>query len=136
MFDDLTWALAIIAIFIALIFISVFSFIPEPNKQKWSALLIAGAGSLYWMGTLEAWEMVFGTIMLFLAFKGLSDYRFVGLGWLLHTIWDFLHHANGQSLIFFDSTASLGCAICDPVIAVWYFCGAPNIFKNLIFQKS
>src|SRR5262249_35086219 len=57
------------------------------------------------------------------------SYRFIGIGWLLHTGWDILHHLYGNPLLPFDPTSSLGCAICDPVIAAWCFAGAPSLLE-------
>lgn len=44
------------AVLIALIFIMLFSLIKEPVRIKASALLIAGAGAVYWSGGLGVWE--------------------------------------------------------------------------------
>ncbi len=46
--------------------------------------------------------------------NGLRSYHFVGIGWLLHTGWDSLHHAYGNPLLPFDPTSSLGWALYDP----------------------
>src|SRR6266481_177631 len=51
------------------------------------------------------------------------------IGWLLHTGWDILHHLYGNPVLPFDATSSLGCAICDPVIAAWCFAGAPSLYE-------
>ena len=53
------------------------------------------------------------------------------IGWLLHTGWDMLHHLYGNPIVPFAATSSLGCAICDPVIAMWCFMGAPSIWERL-----
>jgi hypothetical protein len=52
----------------------------------------------------------------------------VRAGWLLHTGWDVLHHLYGNPIVPFVPGSSLGCAICDPVIAIWCFAGAPSIY--------
>jgi hypothetical protein len=65
----------------------------------------------------------------FLAYRGLKSYPVIGVGWLLHTGWDVLHHLYGNPIVPFVATSSLGCAICDPVIAAWCFAGAPSIWK-------
>ena len=57
------------------------------------------------------------------AYTGLHSYRFIGIGWLLHTGWDVVHHLNGNPIIPFVPNSSLECAICDPVIALWCFAG-------------
>ena len=72
--------------------------------------------------------------MTALAYFGLSNYRAIAAGWLAHTVWDFLHHLYGNPIIPFAPLSSFGCAICDPVIAVWYAFGALSILPE--FEKS
>jgi hypothetical protein len=77
-------------------------------------------------------------MMTFVAYRGLSDYRFIGMGWLLHTAWDVVHHLYGNPIVSFVPGSSAGCAICDPVLALWYFRGAPSIYswiKNFYYKK-
>jgi len=94
------------------------------------AIFVAGAGAAYLSGGgFGKWELVFCTVMTICAYQGLGSYRFIGIAWLLHTAWDILHHLYGNPLLPFDATSSLGCAICDPVIAAWCFAGAPAIFQ-------
>ena len=64
--------------------------------------------------------------MVPIALMGLNSYRFLGIGWLLHTGWDILHYLYGHPILPFAATSSLGCAICDPVIAIWFLMGAPT----------
>jgi len=116
---------------IALVFILLVSLIKEPARQKIMALMIAGAGAAYLSGGgFGPWEMVFCSVLSVLAYYGLRSYNFIGIGWLLHTAWDILHHLYGNPLLPFDLTSSLGCAIFDPVIAVWCFAGAPSPWKG------
>ena len=113
---------------VALIFITLCSLFKEPNRRNFSALMIAGAGAAYLNGGLLGAEFAFCTVMTGVAYWGLKDYRFIGIGWLLHT-WDVLHHLYGHPIIPFAASSSLGCAICDPVIAIWCFAGAPSLFE-------
>lgn len=122
------------AIGVALVFITVMSLVKEPGRQKINALLIAGAGAVYWSGGLGVWEFVFGTVMLFVAYRGFTRYYFIGIGWLLHTGWDIMHHLYGNPLIVFDPSSSAGCAVCDAVLALWFFMGAPSVFG--FFRKK
>jgi Family of unknown function (DUF6010) len=118
----------IIPVMIAIAFILLVSLIKEPNRRSFMAILVAGAGAAYLSGGgFGKWELGFCTGMAFCAYRGLKSYRFIGIGWLLHTAWDILHHLYGNPLLPFDATSSLGCAICDPVIAVWCFAGAPSL---------
>jgi hypothetical protein len=120
----------IVPVLIAIVFILLASLIKEPNRRSFMAILVAGAGAAYLSGGgFGKWELVFCTVMAICAYQGLRSYRFIGIGWLLHTAWDILHHLYGNPLLPFDVTSSLGCAICDPVIAAWCFAGAPSIFQ-------
>lgn len=125
---------AVAAIMIAFVFIGVMSLVKEPYRQKINALLIAGAGAVYWSGGLGIWEFAFSSVMLFVAYKGLKNYHFIGIGWLLHTGWDILHHFYADPIVYFEPSSSAGCAICDPILAIWFFFGAPSIWT--IFRKQ
>ena len=120
---------------IALIFIALISLIKEPARQNFMAIMIGGAGSAYLSGGFGKWEFVLPSILTYCAYKGLVSYRFIGIGWLLHTGWDILHHLYGNPIIPFAPTSSLGCAICDPVIALWCFAGAPS-WSEVLRRKS
>ena len=116
---------------IALVFIALTSFIAEPARQKFMAVMIAGAGSAYLSGGgLGRGEFALVTALTYCAFQGLTSYHFIGVGWLLHTVWDVIHHLNGHPILPFAAGSSLGCAICDPVIALWCFAGAPTLFRK------
>jgi hypothetical protein len=123
----------IVPVVIALVFILLASLIKEPARQKIMALMIAGAGAAYLSGGgFGLWEMAFCAVLTVCAYKGLRSYQFIGIGWMLHTAWDILHHLYGNPLLPFDRTSSLGCAICDPVIAVWCFAGAPSLWEVIL----
>ena len=91
--------------------------------------MIAGAGAAYLNGGFGIWEFAFTALVTYCAYKGLHSYRFIGVGWLLHTGWDVLHHLYGNPIVPFAPTSSLGCAICDPVIAAWCFAGGPSLYN-------
>jgi len=91
--------------------------------------MIAGAGAAYLGGGLGGWEIVFCVLLTFMAYRGLSDYRYIGTAWVLHTCWDVLHDLYANPIIPFVQTSSTGCAICDLVLAAWYFLGAPSIYR-------
>jgi hypothetical protein len=42
-----------------------------------------------------------------------------------------LHHLYGNPIVPFAADSSFGCAICDPVIALWCFAGAPSVYDLL-----
>lgn len=121
------------AVLIAFAFITIMSFVKEPLRQKINAIIIAGAGGVYWSGGLGVWEYIFGAVMLIVAFKGLQYYNFIGIGWLLHTSWDVLHHFYGNPIINVVPLSSAGCAVCDFILALWFFFGAPTIWN--VFKK-
>jgi hypothetical protein len=125
---------AIAAVGIAIVYISVFSLAKEPSRQKINAVIIAGAVAVYWSGGLGIWEYMFSNVMLFMAFKGLTNYRYIGVAWLFHTTWDALHHFYGNPIVPFSASSSAGCAICDAILALWFFYKAPNIFT--LFNKK
>lgn len=121
------------AVVIALIWITATSLVPEPHRHRISALTIAGAGAAYLSGGLGGWEFAFCILMSAVAFRALDSYTFVGIGWVLHTGWDVMHHLNGHPIVPFDPASSAGCALCDTILAIYFFCGAPGFFTT--FQR-
>jgi len=96
------------------------------------AVMIGGAGAAYLSAFgMGYWEFGFTATVTYCAYRGLTSYGFIGVGWLLHTGWDILHHVAGSPLLPFSATSSLGCAVCDPVIALWCFVGAPSLSEFL-----
>ena len=117
-------------VILATVFILLFSLLKEPNRKNLLAILVGGAGAAYLSGGgFGIWEVAFCITMTIFAYKGLQSYRFIGIGWLLHTGWDILHHLYGNPILAFDATSSLGCAIFDPIIAAWCFAGAPSLYE-------
>jgi len=129
-----TFVNAIAAVAVACIFIMLLSLVKEPNRQKLSAIIVAGAGAAYLSSGLGGWELVFCAVITFLAYRGLSAYPFIGVAWLLHTCWDVAHHLYADPIVPFSASSSAGCAVCDSIIALWYFFGAPDILS--IFRKK
>ncbi len=115
-------------IIVAIVYISLCSLFEETNRRGFNAIVIAGAGAAYLSGGFGVWEFVFLAVVTYCAYRGLRSYTFIGIGWLLHTGWDVLHHLYGNPIIPFLPESSLGCAICDPVIALWCFAGAPSVY--------
>lgn len=118
----------VMPIVIGLGFVIVVGFVPEPRRLRFNAVFVAGAGAAYLSsGTLGPWELAFTTVMTFCAYRGLTSYRWIGVAWLLHTCWDAVHAALGHDILPFAHGSSQGCAICDPVIALWCFAKGPSI---------
>ncbi len=112
---------------VAAAYILACSLLKEPGRRNFNAIMIAGAGAAYLNGGLGIWEFAFTPVVTLLAYKGLRDYRYIGAGWVLHTIWDVVHHRHGNPIVPFAPTSSAGCAICDLVLALWCFAGGPAI---------
>jgi len=121
-------------IVVALVYISLVSLLREPNRRNFNAIFVAGAGAAYLSGGFGVWEFVFLAVITYCAYRGLGSYRFIGAAWMLHTGWDVLHHLYGNPIVPFVPDSSLGCAICDPVIALWCFVGAPSVYS--LFRGS
>ena len=122
------------SLIVAVVFILGCSLIKEPGRGHFNAIMIAGAGAAYLNGGLGIWEFAFTPIVTVCAYKGLDNSRFIGVGWVLHTIWDVVHHLYGTPIVPFVPTSSAECAICDLGIALWCFAGAPSAYE--LFGKA
>ena len=112
---------------VAVLFIAACSLLKEPARRNLSAIMVAGAGAAYLNGGLGGWEFIYCAFATWLAYRGLADLRYVGAAWLLHSMWDVVHHFYGTPIVPFAPSSSAGCAICDVALAAWYFRGAPSI---------
>ncbi|MFF0106748.1 DUF6010 family protein [Streptomyces hirsutus] len=113
---------------IGVLYALLMSFVREPHRRRLNAVMLAGAGAAYLSGGgLGGWEFAFTALIAYVAFRGLDSWTFIGIGWLLHTAWDVVHHLKGNPIVPFAPTSSLGCAICDPVIALWCLRGGPSL---------
>ena len=124
-------ALQILApLLVSVVYIGIMSLLTERARRRWSALIIAGAGGVYFGAGFGPWEIAFSIPMFWLAYRGLDEYRYVGVGWILHVIWDVLHHLYGRPILPFIPLSSFGCAICDTGLAVWYLMRAPVLWPR------
>ncbi|MEV1329867.1 DUF6010 family protein [Micromonospora costi] len=122
----------LVPLLIGVLYVCVNSLIPEPHRRRFNAVLVGGAGAAYLSGGgLGVAEVAFTALLTYVAWRGLESWRFIGLGWLLHTAWDVVHHLNGGAILPFAPGSSLGCAICDPVIAVWCLAGGRSVTDAL-----
>ncbi|MGA6166412.1 DUF6010 family protein [Amycolatopsis magusensis] len=120
--------LIIAPILIGIAYVCLNSLIREPNRRRFNAVMIAGAGAAYLSGGgFGPWELAFTAVVTYVAYRGLDSWTFIGIGWLLHTAWDTLHHWKGTPILPFAEHSSLGCAICDPVIAIWCLLGGRSV---------
>ena len=123
-------------VLVAILFICGSSLLNEPNRRNFNAIMIGGAGAAYLSGGFGIWELVFCSVVTYCAYRGLGSYSFIGIGWLLHSAWDIMHHLYGNPIIPFAPLSSFGCAICDPVIAVWCFFGAPSVYDLFVSKET
>ncbi|RKT52840.1 DUF6010 family protein [Saccharothrix australiensis] len=120
--------IVVTAVLIGVAYVVVNSLIREPHRRRFNAVMVGGAGAAYLSGGgFGPVEFAFTIVLTYCAFRGLESWRFIGVAWLLHTAWDVAHHLKGNPIIPFADHSSLGCAICDPVIALWCFAGGPSI---------
>src|SRR5262249_58192308 len=90
---------ALVAVVVALVAIALASLLREPKRQRLMAVVLGGAGGAYLNAGVGLWEVPFAIAVLFCAYRGLQSYTFIGVGWLLHTGWDFLHHLSGRPML-------------------------------------
>ncbi|MBU3067632.1 hypothetical protein KO481_39700 [Nocardia sp. NEAU-G5] len=115
-------------IVIGMLYALLNSLIREPHRRRFNAVMVAGAGAAYLSGGgFGVWELPFAAVITYCAYRGLESWRWIGVAWLLHSGWDLLHYLKGHPILPFAHNSSLGCAICDPVIAVWAIRGGPGL---------
>ena len=120
------------ALLIGVLYVLVNSAVPERHRRPFNAIMVAGAGAAYLSGGgLGAWEFAITAVITYCAHRGLGSWTFIGIGWLVHTAADVAHHLHGNPIVPFAEHSSLGCAICDPVIAVWAFLGGPSVLDTV-----
>lgn len=133
--SPIEWVNILTAIGVALVWTGLFSWVAEPKRRLINAILVAGASGAYLNGGFGPYEFLFAVAVLFCAYKGLNNYAFIGIGWLLHTGWDIAHHLTGNPILSFLPTSSAECAITDALLAVWFLVGAPA-WGTLIRRSS
>ena len=106
------------------------SAVPEEQRKRIGAVTAAGFTGLYLNGGFGAWEFVYMFVASVPAYLSQRSFGWIGAAWLMHAGWDLLHHFYGNTLWLWDPMSSLGCAVMDPVVAVWFFAGAPSVFAR------
>jgi len=118
-------------VFIGVLYAVLMSLIREPHRRRFNAVMVAGAGAAYLSGGgFGGWELAYTAVATYVAYRGLDSWAYIGLGWLMHTCWDILHYLKGHPILPFSHNSSLGCAICDPVIATWCLRGGPPLTRS------
>lgn len=123
----------------SLIFVFLISIIREPYRQRLMAIMLALAGGVYMNNAYQLMPGIFALVMACFSFLGLNNYKFIGIGWLLHSAYDWVHYSNGFPMINDVPGSAFGCAIFDIGIAIYFFFNAPNlfsIFKSKLFQTE
>lgn len=108
-------------------FVFATSRVPEPARRTFNAVFAAGAIGVYLSGGFGAWELLYVALATPVVFLGMRSYRWIGVAWLMHAAWDIPHYYCGNPIWPFMPASSLGCAIFDVLISVWFFAGAPGI---------
>jgi len=122
----------VVPLLVGVLYVCVSALIRQPYRRSFNAIMVAGAGAAYLSGGgLGSWELAFTAVLTCVAYRGLESWTFIGVGWLLHTGWDIVHHLQGNPIIPFAHDSSLGCALCDPVIAIWCLAGGPSMTTML-----
>ena len=111
-----------------LVFITLMSLVKEPYKRQINVVIGGGFATIYVNGGFGGWEFAYMALAMIPAVLGHRSYTYIGVVWIMHTGWDIMHHFYGKPLWHFDELSSLGCAVMDAVVAVWFFAGAPSIF--------
>ncbi|MCR9093153.1 MAG: DUF6010 family protein [bacterium] len=114
-----------------LVFITLMSLVKEPLRRQINVVIAGGFATIYVNGGFGPWEFVYMATAIVPAVLGHRSYRYIGIAWLMHTFWDLAHHFYGNPLWAFDELSSLGCAVMDAVVAVWFFMDAPSVFSLL-----
>jgi hypothetical protein len=127
-------------VLIGVLYALLMSLIREPHRRRVNAIMVAGAGAAYLSGGgFGGWEVAYTAVATYVAYRGLESWKFIGIGWLMHAGWDLLHYLKGHPILPFAHNSSLGCAICDPVIALWCLRGGPSLtggVRRLVRARS
>jgi hypothetical protein len=105
----------------ALLAVFLMSRMREPVRHKFNVVIVAGFSTIYVGGALGAWELLYVLPAAYVAYRAIDSYRFVAVGWLMHPVWDIVHHLHGSPLWPWMPASSVGCAVFDPIVALWAF---------------
>src|ERR1043165_9251821 len=80
------------------VFVAVMSRVREPLRLRLNAVLVAGAAGVYLSGGFGLWELAFPALATPVLLRAQVSYRFIALGWLMHSGWDLAHHFWGNPI--------------------------------------
>src|SRR6185369_7933294 len=83
-------------VFGGVVFIALMSLLKEPTRRNFNAVFVGGAMGAYISGGLGLWELAFAGAGSVVAFRGLQSPRSIGVAWLMHSVWDLVHHFFGN----------------------------------------
>jgi hypothetical protein len=115
----------------ALVFVAAMSLVTEPTRRTVNAIILAGASGVYLSGGFGPWELIYPVIGAAIGFRALGSYRWIGVGWLIHAVWDIAHHLWGNPIWPFMPSSAFGCMVFDTMIAMWFLAGAPSFLKQV-----
>jgi hypothetical protein len=113
----------------AVVFIALMSLVQEPTRRTLNAVIAAGVAGVYLNGGFGAYELIYPIVVLPIVYRGLASYRYIGIVWLTHAVWDLPHHLWGNPIWPFMPTSSFGCFVFDTLIALWFLAGAPAVVR-------
>jgi hypothetical protein len=93
-----------------------------------TSLMLALCAGCYMNGPYGRLESAGGLFFYLCAYFGLHNPAWLGLGWLIHGIVDAFHHHADYPIVHWMWFSSVGCAAMDPILAAYFFMGAPTIF--------
>lgn len=109
------------------VFLVLFGTIAEPRRQQAMVVILGVAAGVYIDGGMGWINIAFTIAIGYCAYRGLRSYSWLGMGWLLHTGIDILQHRAGLPIWEVLPHSSFGCAVVDPVIALWCFASGPAL---------
>ena len=114
-----------------LVLIALLSTQPKLRRSRVVGVLAAVAAGTYINAGFGAWELAASFAMGAVAYQGIfGNDAMVGIAWIMHAGWDFLHHLNDVPLIDLIPSSAIECAITDIILAGWALVGFPSIFSK------
>ena len=107
--------------------IGLTSLMKEPNRQHLCAVILGMAAGSYLMGGFGVYEVPFTIAVCYCAYRGVTSYNFIAIGWLIHACLDLLHHLADDPVFDYYPASSFECVIVDVIWAGWFFLGAPTL---------